>query len=72
LPIEQSHRVIFSFSDPGGNFTASNIPFTIDESKWKVESASTGHAISADRDGWYRIPLGIELALVPAGETFVR
>jgi hypothetical protein len=69
LPIEQSHRVIFSFSDPGGNFTASTIPFTIDESKWKVEAAATGEAIPVDREGWYQAPLGIELALVPAAET---
>jgi len=72
LPIEQSHRVIFSFSDPAGNFTASTIPFTIDESKWKVEDAATGHAVPTDRDGWYRVPLTVELALVPVVAPPVR
>jgi hypothetical protein len=72
LPIEQSHRVIFSFSDPGGNFTTSTIPFTIDETKWQVKEAATGHAVPADRDGWHRAPLAVELALVPLAESPVR
>jgi len=72
LPIEQSHRVIFSFSDPGGNFTTSTIPFTIDETKWQVKEAATGRAVPADRDGWHRAPLAVELALVPLAESPVR
>jgi len=69
LPIEQSQRVIFSFSDPGGNFAGSTIPFRIEEVKWKVEVAATGGALSKDPDGWHRAPLGTELALVPRGGT---
>ena len=42
LPIEQSRRVIFSFSDPGGNFAGSTIPFRFEEGKWKVEVARHG------------------------------
>jgi len=69
LPIEQSQQVIFGFSDPGGNFTGSTISFTVEESKWKVEEAATGRAVPKDQEGWYRAPLGIELALVPRGGT---
>jgi hypothetical protein len=67
LPIEQSRRVIFNFSDPGGNFTGSTIPFRFEEGKWKVEVVATGRAVRKDSDGWYRAPLGTELALVPPG-----
>ena len=69
LPIEQSRRVIFSFSDPGGNFAGSTIPFRFEEGKWKVEVAATGRAVRKDSDGWYRAALGTELALVPRGGT---
>ncbi len=64
LPIEQSERVIFSFTDPGGNFAGSTIPFTVAESRWKVETTA-GRAVPKDQDGWYRAPLGVELVLVP-------
>jgi len=70
LPIEQSKRVIFAFSDPGGNFAGATIHIAIEESKWKVEAA-TGRAVLKDQDGWYRAPLGIELALVPVSEPVV-
>jgi hypothetical protein len=70
LPIEQSKRVIFAFSDPGGNFAGATIHIAIEESKWKVEAA-TGRAVLKDQDGWYRAPLGIELALVPVPEPVV-
>ncbi len=69
LPIGQSRRVVFGFSDPGGNFAGSTIPFAINESKWKIEDAATRRAVPKDQDGWYRAPLGMELALVPAAET---
>ncbi len=69
LPIEQSRRVIFSFSDSGGNFAGSTIPFTIAESKWKVEAAAAGNALPKDQDGWYQASLGVELALVARGRT---
>jgi len=69
LPIEQSRRVIFGFSDPGGNFARSTIPFTIADSKWKVEAVATGRAVPKDREGRYRAAPGIELALVPRGGT---
>jgi hypothetical protein len=65
LPIEQSRRVIFSFSDPGGNFAGSTIPFRFEERKWKVEVAATGRAVPKDPEGWYRVTLGTELVLVP-------
>ncbi len=69
LPIEQSRRVIFSFSDPSGNFAGSTISFRFEEGKWKVEVAATGRAVRKDSDGWYRVPLGTELALVPRSGT---
>jgi hypothetical protein len=69
LPIEHSRRVRFSFSDPGGNFAKSAIPFRIDEGKWKVKTAAQGGAVSQDQDGWYRAPLNVELFLVPRAET---
>jgi hypothetical protein len=65
LPIEQSRRVIFSFSDPGGNFAGSTIPFRFEERKWKVEVAATGRAVPKDPEGWYRVTFGTELVLVP-------
>ena len=55
LPIGQSRGVRFSFSDPGGNFVKSTIPFRIDEDKWKVQVAATGRAVPKDRNGWYRV-----------------
>ena len=69
LPIQQSRRVRFSFSDPGGNFAKSTISFQMDEGRWKVETAVTGRALSKDQDGWYRVPLDVELVLVPRGVT---
>ncbi|HKW27905.1 MAG TPA: trehalase family glycosidase [Verrucomicrobiae bacterium] len=69
LPIEQSRRVIFSFSDPGGNFAGSTIPFRIEAGKWKVEVAATGRAVPKDTDDWHRAAPGVELALVPRDGT---
>src|SRR5579859_273576 len=69
LPIGQSRRVLFSFSDPGGNFAGSTIPFRIEAGKWKVEAAATGRTVPKDSDGWHRAELGVELALVPGGGT---
>ena len=69
LPIEQSRRVIFSFSDPGGNFAGSTIPFRFEAGKWQVEVEATGRVLAQEQGGWYRAPLGTELALVPRGGT---
>jgi hypothetical protein len=69
FPIERSQRVIFTFSDPGGNFVKSTIPFRVEEKKWKVQIASTGRAVSRGQEGWYHVPLEVELALVPLGES---
>ena len=65
LPIERSQRVVFSFSDPGGNFVKSTIPFRMAEDRWKVQVAATGRAVPRGEDGWYHVPLAVELALVP-------
>ena len=66
LPINQSKKVEFSFSDPAGNFDRSEIPFAIDETRWKVVSASTGHELTKGEDGLYKVPIGTKLTLVPA------
>ncbi|HTQ52218.1 MAG TPA: trehalase family glycosidase [Candidatus Acidoferrales bacterium] len=70
LPIGQSRRVLFSFSDPGGNFVKSTIPFRVDEGKWKVQVAATGRAVPKEKDGWYHVPLDVELVLAPRSGTF--
>ena len=69
LPIQQSQRVVFSFSDPGGNFANSTIPFRVEEGKWQVQVAATGRAVAKEKDGWYRAPLEVELVLVPRHGT---
>ncbi|HUA38564.1 MAG TPA: trehalase family glycosidase [Candidatus Sulfopaludibacter sp.] len=69
LPIEQSRRVLFTFSDPGGNFAGSAIPFRFEAGRWQVEIAATGHAVPKESDGWYHAPLNTELALVPRART---
>lgn len=69
LPIGQSQRVLFSFSDPGGNFVKSEIPFKVEEAKWKVQVAATGRVVPKEHDGWYHVPLEVELALVPRSGT---
>jgi len=66
LPINQSRRVEFSFSDPAGNFDQSEIPFAIDGSRWKLMSASSGHELTKGEDGLYRASIGTKLTLVPA------
>ncbi len=72
LPIEQSQRVIFNFSDPGDNFAGSTIPFKLKESKWKVQVKATGRTVPTDSDGWYRARLDTDLVLVPRVETARR
>jgi hypothetical protein len=69
LPIGRSQRVLFTFSDPGGNFVRSTIPFRIEEGKWQAPAAATGRAVPKGRDGWYRAPLDTELVLVPRSGT---
>ena len=69
LPIGRSQRVVFSFSDPGGNFVNSTIPFRMAEDRWKVQVAATGRAVPRREDGWYHVPLAVELALLPRSES---
>ena len=65
LPINQSKKVEFSFSDPAGNFGHAEIPFTFDESRWKVVDASAGHDLTKAEDGFYRALIGGNTILIP-------
>jgi len=65
LPINQSKKVEFSFSDPAGNFGRSEIPFVIDETRWKAVDAAAGHDLTKGEDGFYRALIGAKLTLTP-------
>jgi len=71
-PINQSKEVEFSFSDPAGNFGQSGIPFAIDETRWKVLDASTGHDLTKGEDGFCRAMIGAKLTLVPRNVELSR
>jgi Mannosylglycerate hydrolase MGH1-like glycoside hydrolase domain len=67
LPINQSKKIEFSFSDPSGNFNnQSQISFAIDKAKWRVAIASPGRDLAEDNNGLYNISLGTKLILLPA------
>jgi hypothetical protein len=51
LPILQSHRVEFLFTDPAGNFTAAPIRFSVDAGRWKIVDAATGRVLDRDSSG---------------------
>src|SRR5208282_5171797 len=42
LPINQSSKVEFSFSDPGNNFAGSTVAFSVDQNHWPVVTKETG------------------------------
>jgi len=51
LPILQSHRVEFLFTDPAGNFAAAPIRFSIDAARWNIVDAATGRVLDRDSSG---------------------
>ena len=65
LPIHQSARVDFSFSDPAGNFTGSTIVFSADSSRWSVIEKTKFIPLKPQADHCYHVALGDELMLVP-------
>ena len=65
LPINQSARVEFSFSDPAGNFAGSTIFFSADPGRWSVMEKAKGIPLKPDAGGYYHAALGAELMLVP-------
>jgi hypothetical protein len=65
LPINQSARVEFSFSDPDGNFAGSTIFFSADPGRWSVMEKAKGVPLKPDAGGYYQAALGAELMLVP-------
>ena len=65
LPINQSARVAFSFSDPVGNFAGSTIAFYADPGRWSVVEKANGVPLEPDVGGYYHAATGAELMLVP-------
>ena len=65
LPINQSAKVEFSFSDPAGNFAGSTISFSADPSRWAVMEKAKGVPLKPNADGYYHAALGAELMLIP-------
>ncbi|MGO9588087.1 MAG: MGH1-like glycoside hydrolase domain-containing protein [Limisphaerales bacterium] len=65
LPINQSAKVEFSFSDPAGNFAGSTIAFSADPGRWSVMEKAKGVPLKPDAGGYYHAALGAELVLIP-------
>ena len=72
LPINQSKKVEFGFFDPGGNFSQSQVLFTIDETQWKVVSASSGRDMAKGEEGLYKALLGTKLILLPVKQDGLK
>jgi len=72
LPINQSKKVEFGFFDPSGNFSQSQVLFAIDETKWKVASASSGRDMAKGEEGLYKALLGTKLILLPVKQDGLK
>ena len=66
LPIDQSAKVEFSFSDPAGNFAGATIDFSADPSRWSVMEKTKDVPLKPNADGYYHATLGAELMLIPS------
>ncbi len=65
LPINQSAKVEFSFSDPAGNFVGSIIAFSADPGRWSVLEKTKNIIIKPESDGFYHVELNEKLLLIP-------
>jgi Trehalase len=66
LPIDQSAKVEFSFSDPAANFAGATIDFSADPSRWSVIEKTKDVPLKPDANGYYYATLGTELMLIPS------